>query len=70
MLLVTLSGCVTRSYNTCIVGKDLPDMPVAGDMVASEIEKLCTDSFKCFHLNNWLNELYLFKQQYLIYKRV
>jgi hypothetical protein len=51
------------------VGKDLPEMPLAGDMVALEIEQLCADSHTCFHLNNWLNELYLFRQQYLIYRK-
>jgi hypothetical protein len=61
---------VIRSYNAGIEGKDLPEMPIAGDMVASELEVLCKDEKKCFHLNNWLNELFLFRQQYLIYKRI
>ena len=61
---------MTKSYNTCIVGKDLPEMPIAGDMVALEIEQVCVDTHKCLHLNNWLNNLYLFRQQYLIYRKV
>lgn len=42
-------------------------MPLAGDNVANELEQLCKNEQNCFYLNNWLNELYLFKQQYLIY---
>ena len=69
ILTLVLSGCATKSYNTCLKGEDLPEMPLAGEMVALEIEQVCTDSHKCFHLNNWLNELYLFRKQYLIYKK-
>lgn len=35
--------------------------------VARELDELCQDN-KCLHLNRWLNKLYLFKQEYLIYK--
>lgn len=44
-------------------------MPLAGSKVADELELLCTGN-KCYNLNNWLNELYLFKEQYQIYKSV
>lgn len=43
-------------------------MPVAGPKVADELEKLCEPWDSCYNLNNWLNELYLFKLQYEIYK--
>jgi len=61
-----LSGCVKRSCN-CLKGSDLPDMPIAGRQVATELESLCKQG-SCLYLNNWLNELYFFKQEYLIYK--
>lgn len=64
-----LSGCVTKSYNSCLKGADLPEMPIAGEKVASELEVLCKDEKNCFHLNNWLNELYVFRQQHLIYRK-
>jgi len=48
-------------------GSDLPNMPIAGKDVAKELEEVCQGN-KCLHLNNWLNELYFFKQEYLIYK--
>lgn len=38
-------------------------MPIAGVKVAEELDQNCTGE-KCPNLNNWLNELYLFKQQY------
>jgi hypothetical protein len=48
--------------------QDLPDMPLAGAKVANELTAICTDK-TCLHLNDWLNELYLFKQEYKIHKR-
>jgi len=42
-------------------------MPKAGPEVAEELNKICHGN-KCLYLNNWLNELYFFKQEYLIYK--
>jgi hypothetical protein len=44
-------------------------MPLAGDEVASEIEQLCKNEQTCFKLNNWLNELTLFRKQYLVYTK-
>ena len=64
-----LSGCATKSYSICLKGNDLPEMPLAGNGVASEIEKLCKSEQDCFNLNNWVNELYLFRQQYLVYRK-
>jgi len=42
-------------------------MPIAGKGVADELEIVCNGG-KCPHLNSWLNDLYFFKQEYLIYK--
>jgi len=66
ILAVLLIGCAKTNYN-CLKGADLPDMPIAGKEVAEELETVCNGG-KCPHLNHWLNELYFFKQEYLIYK--
>jgi hypothetical protein len=42
-------------------------MPIAGTKAGAELEQVCDDK-KCYHLNEWLNDLYLFKQQYLLYR--
>ncbi len=62
-----LNGCATKGYSGCLKENDLPEMPIAGEKVALEIEQLCKVEQDCFNLNNWLNELYLFRQQYLVY---
>ena len=62
-----LSGCATKNSKTCISNLDLPEMPLAGSRVADELEALCIGN-KCYNLNNWLNELYLFREQYQVYK--
>jgi len=67
--MVMLSGCVKTNYKACITTLDLPTMPLAGSKVADELELVCTGN-KCYNLNNWLNELYLFREQYQIYKSV
>lgn len=64
--MVQLSGCASTNYSKAYV-MELPDMPLAGPKVASELAKICDDK-KCHHLNMWLNELYLFREEYLIYK--
>lgn len=64
--MVLLSGCATKSYNKP-VQLDLPDMSIAGPKVAKELAKVCTDK-KCPNLINWLNEISIFKEEYLIYK--
>lgn len=61
-----LSGCMRGSCSG-LKGSDLPNMPIAGKEVAGELENLCQGN-KCQHLNRWLNDLYFFKQEYLIYK--
>jgi hypothetical protein len=42
-------------------------MPIAGAKVADELSKVCTAA-TCPRINDWLNELYLFNQEYKIYK--
>jgi hypothetical protein len=67
--MVILSGCVTKNSRTCVSNLDLPVMPLAGSKVADELETVCTGN-KCYNLNNWLNELYLFREQYQVYKSI
>jgi hypothetical protein len=43
-------------------------MPLAGNGVADELEELCRVG-DCRNINNWLNKLYLFRQEYQIQKR-
>lgn len=66
ILTAILSGCKTESYNKRPV-INLPEMPIAGKEVASELSLNCNQE-KCPKTNNWLNELYLFKAKYSIYK--
>lgn len=66
ILMVILNACTTASYNK-IPKLNLPEMPIAGDRVASELVAVC-DKIKCPNTNNWLNELYLFSQQYNVYR--
>jgi hypothetical protein len=42
-------------------------MPIAGSNVAGELAQVCDDT-KCPNTNKWLNDLYLFKQQYVLYR--
>lgn len=64
-MLAILGGCRTASYNR--IDYDLPLMPLGGARVANELIAVCDDK-TCLHLNDWLNELYLFRQEYLIYQ--
>jgi len=67
--MVILSGCATKNSKTCISNLDLPEMPLAGSKVADELESVCNNK-SCYNLNNWLNELYLFREQYQVYRSV
>lgn len=64
-----LNGCAKTNSKTCLSSLDLPVMPIAGSKVADELESVCTGN-KCYNLNNWLNELYLFREQYQVYRSV
>jgi len=47
---------------------NLPEMPIAGQKVADELSANCTET-NCLNLTKWLNELYLFRQSYNVYKQ-
>lgn len=65
----TLNGCVKKTYNPSISSIVLPDFPVAGDLVANDLEFLCSYNIdKCININNYLNKLYRFKTMYNLYK--
>jgi hypothetical protein len=66
-LTVTLQGCRTTNYSPKEFKIDLPEMPLAGASVATELKSVCTQD-KCKNLNEWLNRLYAFRSQYLIYR--
>jgi len=63
---IILSGCAQKN-NICISTLDLPPLPMPGKDVADELEPLCAIG-KCEYFNNWLNQFYLFADQYKIYK--
>jgi hypothetical protein len=62
-LTAILSGCATENCKPNPRDYSWSNMPIAGVKVAEELDQNCTGE-KCPNLNNWLNELYLFKQQY------
>jgi hypothetical protein len=47
----------------------MPEMPVAGAKVAEELSTRNCSKEQCPNLNNWLNEIYLFKLKYEIYRQ-
>lgn len=67
MLLPVLNGCVTKTIYKP-VKYELPEFPVAGSKVADELYKLCLpDMGQCKHINEWLNDLYMFNIKYRVY---
>ena len=42
-------------------------MPIAGPKVANELAAVCTDK-ECPNMISWLNDITIFREQYLIYK--
>ena len=68
ILTATLQGCRTTSYSPKEFKIDLPEMPIAGSSVATELKEVCVPQEKCKNLNEWLNKLYVFKAKYEIYK--
>lgn len=64
-----LNACTkTSSESKSLIAVDLPDMPLAGSQVALELQSLCVDDKLCKNINDFLNKLYKFRLQYLIYK--
>ena len=61
-----LSGCKTANYKGKVT---MPEMPVAGAKVAEELSTRNCSKEQCPNLNNWLNEIYLFKLKYEIYRK-
>jgi hypothetical protein len=43
-------------------------MPTISLEAVKEVESVCIPRKKCDNLNNWLNELYIFRVKYNIYK--
>lgn len=67
--MVCVSGCaITNSSDDHSPKMELPEMPVAGPSVAEELSSVCNEK-KCSNIKRWLNELYVFREQYLIYKK-
>ncbi len=65
----TLSGCAKKTCNQSISNITLPDFPIAGNLVANDLEFLCSYNIdKCININNYLNKLYRFKTMYNLYK--
>lgn len=62
-----LNGCAKTNYEKPMPVINLPEMPIAGTKVADELKTICTKE-KCQNLNDWLNRLYAFRVQYLIYR--
>lgn len=64
--MVILSGCAKTACSYTAL-YNLPEMPIAGVKVADELAQVCNNE-KCPNTNKWLNDLYLFKQQYTLYR--
>ena len=67
ILAILLIGCQTQTRNS-ISTLNLPPLPLMSQEATNEFKKLCVPYNKCDNLNNWLNELYLFKIKYDIYR--
>lgn len=66
ILAILLIGCQTQKRNS-LPTLNLPPLPLMSQKATNEFKKLCIPSNKCDNINNWLNELYLFKLKYDIY---
>lgn len=69
--LVIVSGCAKTKicYNSAPKYYNLPEVPIAGPKVADELDKFCLpDNGQCKNINKWLNDLYIFKIKYGIYR--
>jgi len=67
ILAILLIGCQAQTRSS-IPTLNLPPLPLMSDSANNEFKKLCIPYNKCDSLNNWLNELYLFKLKYDIYR--
>ena len=62
-----MSGCARTNCNKRLPILILPEMPLGGQNVANELIVVCTEK-SCPNLIEWLNEMYIFRIQYSIYK--
>ena len=67
ILAILLIGCQTQTRSS-IPTLNLPPLPLMSENATNEFKKLCVPHNKCDNINNWLNELYLFKLKYEIYR--
>jgi len=61
-----LAGCV-KTNNEYPRKIQLPMIPIAGEKVANELERVCVKD-KCSNLTMWLNDMYIFTIKYNIYR--
>lgn len=66
--MLSLSGCAKEICKTSILTIQLPDVPVAGERVADELEKVCFET-KCPNLTAYFNQIHAFKIKYVIYQQ-
>ena len=67
ILTAILSACKTANSNVTKIA--LPEFPIAGKAVAQELSSRNCSKEQCTNVNNWLNEIYLFKVKYEIYRQ-
>ncbi len=68
ILTLLLIGCQNLNQKNSLPTLNLPPLPLMSESATNEFKKLCVPYNKCDNLNNWLNELYLFKLKYDIYR--
>lgn len=66
ILTATLSGCQIRTDRVAKI--TLPEMPLMSQKAVEEMKQVCIPRKKCDNFNNWLNELYVFRIKYNIYR--
>ena len=64
--MLILSGCQTKQNKLPQI--NLPDMPTISLEAVKEVKSVCIPRNACDNFNNWLNELYIFRVKYYIYK--
>ena len=66
ILTLILIGCQTKANKVPKI--NLPEMPTISLEAIKEVKSVCIPRKSCDNLNNWLNELYVFRVKYNIYK--
>ncbi len=67
LMIFNLTSCSSPGTNKLPM-INLPEMPTISLEAVKEVESVCIPRKKCDNLNNWLNELYIFRVKYNIYK--